>query len=122
MLYQIVATGTMVIHFTFLVYVVIGGFIAWRWPRTIWIHLAAAAWGLGSVIAGLECPLTYVEHWARRKAGEQGLTRGFIDTYIEGIIYPEQYTRVLQVLVGLAVLISWVGYARRRARRPRPAA
>ena len=36
--------------------------------------------------------MTLVEHWARRQAGETGVGRGFIDQYIEGVLYPERYT------------------------------
>jgi len=107
----------MLIHFAFLAYVVLGGFLAWRWPRTVWLHLAMAGWGLSTVVFRLNCPLTYIEDWARRKAGEQGLTTGFIDTYLEGVIYPQRYAGLMQLLAGLAVVISWAGYAMLRARR-----
>jgi hypothetical protein len=115
--YQLLATATMVVHFAFLAYVVTGGFLAWRWPRTIWLHLAAAGWGFSTVLFGIVCPLTYVENWGRQKAGEQGLSAGFIDTYIEGVMYPQRFAGLMQLLAGLAVVTSWVGYAMLRARR-----
>jgi hypothetical protein len=119
-MYQILTTLVLVLHFGYLAYVVAGGFLAWRWPVTIWLHLAAAGWGL--VIAanpwGWRCPLTDAEHWARRRAGQAGYDAGFVDRYIEGVLYPEQYTVLLQVLAGLLVVGSWVGfYFRRRSRR-----
>jgi Protein of Unknown function (DUF2784) len=117
--YQFLATATMVFHFAFLVYVVTGGFLAWRWPRLIWPHLLLAGWGFSTVAFGLDCPLTYVEDWARRKAGEQGLTTGFIDTYLEGVVYPQRYAGLMQLLAGAAVVTSWAGYAMLRARRSR---
>ena len=33
---------TMLVHFTFLVFVMFGGFLAWNWPRVIWSHLLTA--------------------------------------------------------------------------------
>lgn len=117
--YLILAAVTMIVHFAFLVYVVTGGFIAWRWPWTIWVHLAMAGWGFSTVVFGFNCPLTYVEDWAREKAGRQGLTRGFIDTYLEGVIYPERFAGAMQLLAGVAVVTSYVGYAILRARRAR---
>jgi hypothetical protein len=119
-LYQVVASATMVVHFLFLAYVVFGGFLAWRWPKTIWLHLLLAAWGFSTVMFGIHCPLTYIEDWARRRAGEHGLTTGFIDTYIEGVVYPQRFAGLMQVLAGILVVTSWAGYAMRRARRPRP--
>jgi hypothetical protein len=110
MAYEWLATIVLCAHFAFLAYVILGGFLAWRWPRAFWPHLAAAAWGLAVVAIPLTCPLTNVEDWARRKAGEQGLGDvGFIDRYIEGVLYPERYTRLLQVAVAVVVLGSWLG-------------
>lgn len=117
-MYRALTTAILVVHFAYLAYVVVGGFLAWRWPRTIWLHLVAAAWGLVVVAFPLVCPLTAAEDWSRRRAGEAGLTRGFIDRYIEGVLYPERYTLALQVLAGLLVVGSWVGFLlRRRSRR-----
>ena len=117
MFFKILATVVLALHFCFLAYVIFGGFLAWRWPRAFWPHLAAAAWGLAVVGIPLTCPLTSVEDWARRSAGERGLTQGFIDRYIEGVLYPERYTHLLQVLVGVLVLFSWLGAYRMRKRR-----
>jgi hypothetical protein len=63
----------MALHFGFLGYVVAGGILAWRWPRAIWPHLPLAGWGLITVVFHLGCPLTDLEDWARRRAGEPGL-------------------------------------------------
>jgi Protein of Unknown function (DUF2784) len=117
-IFKILATAALAAHFCFLAYVIFGGFLAWRWPRAFWPHLVAAAWGLAVVSVPLACPLTYLENWARLEAGESGLTQGFIDRYIEGVLYPQQYTRLLQVAVAVMVLGSWLGTCRRyRTRR-----
>jgi hypothetical protein len=114
--YKTLVTVILAAHFGFLAYVLFGGFLAWRWPRAFWPHLVAAAWGLAVVAIPLTCPLTYAENWARKRAGEPGLTRGFIDRYIEGVLYPARYTHLLQVLVGLLVIGSWLGAYRWRRR------
>ncbi|MFF5226700.1 DUF2784 domain-containing protein [Dactylosporangium sp. NPDC000521] len=117
-MYEVLASTVLVVHFGYLAYVVLGGFLAWRWTWALWPHLAAAAWGLAVVSIPLTCPLTLVEHWARRKAGETGVGRGFIDQYIEGVLYPERYTHLLQVLAGVVIAVSYAGiYLRRRKRR-----
>jgi hypothetical protein len=114
-MYRLLADAAMVVHFAFLVYMAVGGFLAWRWRRTIWAHLAVAAWGVLSVVTGVECPLTLAEDWARHSAGQEGLpTSGFIDHYIEGVIYPEEYTNLARLGVAVLVLFSYVGYVLRR--------
>lgn len=117
-MYSALATAVLVLHFCFLAYVVLGGFLVWRWPKAFWPHLAAAAWGLAVVTVPLTCPLTVAEHWARRRAGQSVSDRGFIDTYIENVLYPERYTHLLQVLVGVLVLVSYaVALVKLRHRR-----
>jgi hypothetical protein len=117
--YRFLADATVVVHFAFLIYVVLGGFLAWRRPRMIWPHLAAASWGLLIITNSVECPLTYLENWARERGGEQGLgASGFVDTYVKGVIYPAQYTQLLQLLVVACVLVSWSVPLRRLHRGP----
>lgn len=108
--YRLLASAVLVLHAVYLAYVVVGGFLAWRWPSTIWLHLMAAGWGLVVVSAQLRCPLTYAEDWARRRAGEVGLSRGFIDRYVEGVLYPERYAGLMQALAAAAVFMSWAGF------------
>jgi hypothetical protein len=115
--YRLVADLVMLVHFGFLVFVVTGGFVAWRWPAAIWAHLGAALWGLATVVFSIRCPLTDVEDWARVRAGQARLSgTGFIDHYIENVLYPERYTLALQVLAAGVVAVSWVGYVVRRRR------
>jgi Protein of Unknown function (DUF2784) len=116
-LYRVLADVTMVVHFAFVVYVVVGGFLAWRWPRTIVAHALAASWGLLITAMSLRCPLTPVEDTFRRKAGGEGLPGGFVDNYIEGVLYPERYVDHVRVLLVLVVLLSWIGFVVRLRRR-----
>jgi Protein of Unknown function (DUF2784) len=108
------------LHFGFLAYLVLGGFLAWRWPRAILAHLAAVIWAILIVLEWVDCPLTWAEGWARERSGDAPLTAGFIDRYITGVIYPPEYLLQSRVAVAAMVLISWVGayllWRRRRAR------
>jgi hypothetical protein len=115
--YRILAETAMAVHFLFIAFVVLGGFLAWRWPRVIWLHLAAAAWGLCIVLFDLNCPLTYVEDRAREQAGQSGLSRGFIDTYLTGVIYPERFLDEVRLLIAVVVAVSYAGVVIRRRRR-----
>ncbi|WP_067649803.1 DUF2784 domain-containing protein [Nocardia harenae] len=118
MLYRLLADGTMAVHYAFVGYVVVGGFLAWRRPRTIWAHTAAVAWGFGGILIGYDCPLTALESWARERGGQQPLPdSGFIAHYLTGVLYPASALTLVQVGVAALVLSSWAGVAvlRRRA-------
>jgi Protein of Unknown function (DUF2784) len=112
------ASGVMVLHFAFLLYVIFGGFLAWRWPRAIVPHLVAAGWGAAIILFNLDCPLTHLEDYFRARAGEPALQpSGFIDTYIEGVLYPQQYIDLARALAAAMVAVSWFGLILRARRR-----
>ena len=119
--YRLLDDVTVVVHFAFMAYVVAGGFLAWRWPASVWAHLACAGWGLATIVFGLHCPLTFVENWARQRGGEAPLRGGFIDTYLTGVLYPERAKAAVLGLVVLAVAVSWCGVALRVVNRHRTA-
>ncbi|WP_039797901.1 DUF2784 domain-containing protein [Nocardia araoensis] len=122
MLYRLLADATAVTHFAFVAYVVVGGFLAWRFVRTIWLHALAVCWGFSTIVFGFDCPLTYSENWARERAGEQRLpSSGFIDHYLTGVIYPESALGLVRALVAALVVASWIGYAWALHRRAAPA-
>lgn len=108
--YRLLADLTMLVHFTFLAFVVFGGLLAWKWRPVIRAHVVAAAWGFATIAFSLRCPLTDVEDWARARAGEDELSgTGFIDHYLEGVLYPQEYTHLIQAAAALVVLGSWLG-------------
>lgn len=124
MAYRALVVAILAAHFGFLGYVVAGGFLAWRRPAACWPHLAACAWAVLVVLRPTTCPLTAAEDWARQRAGQPPLTSGFIDRYVEGVLYPARYTAAVRALAALVVLVSWVGAgvvtARRRGSRRAP--
>ncbi|AXX34233.1 DUF2784 domain-containing protein [Actinosynnema pretiosum subsp. pretiosum] len=103
-----------VLHYAALVFLVVGGFLARRWRWLVYPHVAMAAWGLSVVVFALDCPLTMLENELRVLGGEPPLTRGFIDTYIDGVLYPESLATPVQVLVAVLVLGSWLSLAASR--------
>ncbi|MEV0432159.1 DUF2784 domain-containing protein [Nocardia sp. NPDC050413] len=111
--FRVLADLIAVTHVAFIAYVVAGGFVAWRRPRTIGAHLLAASWGFGTILIGFDCPLTYAENWARARAGVAGLPEaGFIDHYLTGVIYPDSALGLVRAVAATAVLVSWLGYLR----------
>ncbi|MBY8860165.1 DUF2784 domain-containing protein [Nocardia sp. CA2R105] len=111
MMYRLLADATVLVHFLFVVYVVVGGYFAWQWRWTIWTHLAAFGWGFSTVLFNISCPLTHLENWSRERSGEAPLpASGFIDHYITGVFYPRDALDLVRVLVVIAVALSWAGY------------
>lgn len=94
----------LVVHFTFLAFVVVGGMLVLRWPKLAWLHLPAVIWGALIEFFGWICPLTPLENDLRHRAGEAGYTGGFIAHYVTRVLYPDGLTRGVQVVLGLLVL------------------
>jgi uncharacterized protein DUF2784 len=117
-MYQIVVALAVVGHIAFLCYLVVGGFLALRWRRTIWLHVAATLWGIAITTQHLDCPLTSLERWGRARAGMAPLPPdGFIAHYIAGVIYPASWAGEVPVVVFGLVAVSWALYGRRRRLR-----
>ena len=108
-------------HLLFIVFVTAGGVLVLRWPRLAWVHLPCAAWGTYVEWSGRVCPLTPLENWLRRRAGEAGYPEGFIEHYLLALVYPAGLDRTFQLAVGAFVVAVNAGvYAlllRRRAGR-----
>jgi hypothetical protein len=104
MYYQWFADLVVVVHFVFILFVVLGGFLAMRWRKLIYYHLPAVVWGVFIEFSGGICPLTPLENWFRQAAGQSGYEGGFIEQYLVPIIYPVNLTRDLQITFGLTAL------------------
>lgn len=122
MAFRLLADATVVAHLAFVAFVVCGGLLVARWPRLVWAHLPAAAWGAWVELAGWRCPLTPLENWLRLQAGDPAYRSSFVEHYLVPLLYPSALTRELQYgLGGLVLLINAVVYVqllRRRGRKP----
>ncbi|AFR06628.1 hypothetical protein B005_3862 [Nocardiopsis alba ATCC BAA-2165] len=120
MIYRLVGEGAMVLHMAFLVYVAVGGYLAWYRLPALWPHMACALYGLGITLIGWDCPLTDIETWGRERAGQAGLPPGgFIEHYLTGVVYPREHLLTVQLLVALSVAVSWIGALILHRRRQR---
>jgi hypothetical protein len=102
--YGLLADLVVVAHFAFVLFVVLGGLLALRWPRLAYVHVPIAIYGALIEFAGWICPLTPLENALRIKAGGTGYQGGFIEHYILPVLYPSSLTRGIQVLLGCLVL------------------
>jgi Protein of Unknown function (DUF2784) len=113
------ADGVVAVHFGFLAYVLAGGFLAWRWNKTVILHGLAAGWVALVVLAHLPCPLTALQNNLRERAGQPPLSDSFINVYVRGTLFPANQQLLAQVVLGLVVVTSWV-LLLRRTRRSAP--
>jgi hypothetical protein len=123
MAYRWLADLVVVVHATFVAFVVLGALAVVRWPRLAWVHVPAAVWGVLIEFLGWVCPLTPLENAWRARAAGAGYQGGFIEHYVIGALYPEGLTRALQWELGTVVLVLNAGaygmlLARRRRGRP----
>ena len=119
-LYGLLADAMLVIHFAFVVFVVVGflliliGLLA-RWS---WIHNRAfrishlAAIGIVVLQAWFDriCPLTLWENELRRRAGASGYTETFVEHWLHKILFyqaePWVFTAIYTAF-GVLVLLVW---------------
>lgn len=105
MIYRVLADLVLVIHFAFVLFVVLGGMLVLRWTRVAWVHIPAAVWGVLIEYTGWICPLTPLENSLRLRGGEMGYSGGFVEHYILPTLYPAGLTRSTQAVLGSVVLL-----------------
>ena len=109
MRYLLLADAIALIHVLFVFFVVFGSFFVLRWPRAVWLHVPALAWGVCVEWSGATCPLTPLENRLRVLGGEAGYSEDFLSHWLFMILYPEMLTRGLQVALGAAALVLNIG-------------
>ena len=112
MLDHIAADAVLVVHFAFVLFVLLGGALVLRWPHLVWLHLPAVVWAILVEATGWICPLTPLENALRRSAGEAGYAGDFLEHHLVALLYPEGLTRGAQLFFALiAVVVNAFFYA-----------
>jgi hypothetical protein len=113
MFYRLAADLLVIAHLLFIIFVVAGGFLLLKWPRLVSLHIPAAVWGALIEFEGWICPLTPLEQYLRRSGGQSVYSGGFVQHYVEPVVYPAGLTREMQILFGIAVVaINLLAYGR----------
>jgi nitrate reductase gamma subunit len=123
LIYRALADLVLVVHLTFVLFVVLGGLLVLRWPWVAFLHIPTAIWGVLIEYSGWICPLTPLENSFRARGGEAGYSGGFIQHYIQPLLYPAGLTRGTQIVLGsLALILNLAAYgilvSRMRSRDP----
>ncbi len=106
MLYRIGADAVLLLHLSFILFVLFGGLlVAWR-RGFLLLHLPAVAWGIYIELSGGACPLTYWENLLRQLAGNEGYEAGFIEHYLLPLIYPDWLSTPVQYVLAAVVVLT----------------
>ncbi|HSL04079.1 MAG TPA: DUF2784 domain-containing protein [Nitrospiraceae bacterium] len=105
MWYSWLADLVLSMHVGFVLFVIFGGLLVVRWRWVAWLHLPAAIWGAVVEFTGWICPLTPLENWLRALGGKATYHSDFIAQYLLPVLYPEDLTRDLQLLLGTVVVV-----------------
>ena len=104
MIWRVLADLVLLLHLTFILFVILGGFLAIRWSWLKWAHLPAIVWAAALEFGGWICPLTPLEIWLLQKGGKAGYTGGFIEHYGIPLIYPTGLTPTIQWYLGIGII------------------
>ena len=103
--YALLANALVVFHLAFVLFVIFGSTLLFKWPHLVWAHVPALAWGIYIEFTHGICPLTPLENQWRFKAGQEGYDGGFIDHYIMSILYPSGLTPTVQMVLGALLVV-----------------
>ena len=96
-----------------LVLVVAGNLRGWPWVNRLWfrlLHLGAIGYVAAQAWLGVTCPLTTLEAWLRREAGQPAYSTSFIGHWLQRLLYysaPDWVFTLAYTLFGLVVAAVW---------------
>ena len=122
MLARIAADSVLVLHLAFVLFVMTGALLAFRFRWIVFAHLPAVVWAIVVEATGRFCPLTLLENELRVRAGASGYRESFIEHYVVRLLYPEGLTSGMQLALAALVLIVNVALYAMLLQRPRRAA
>jgi hypothetical protein len=105
MFYRLAADAVVLLHLGFVVFVVAGGLLVFRWRWVALLHLPAVVWAVLLEFRGWLCPLTPLELSLRASGGQAGYSGGFVEYYILPVLYPAELNSTLQIALGIFVIV-----------------
>jgi polyferredoxin len=125
--YSWLADTTLMLHLAFVVFVAGGQMVilagwarGWKWTRHLALrlaHLVAITYVALAAWFGAACPLTVLEAYWRRRAGETGYEMSFVGYWVQRLLFysaPEWVFTLIYTLFAALVVATFVGYPPRR--------
>ncbi len=105
MFYRLAADAVVLLHFGYAIFVVAGGLLVFRWRWIALLHLPAVIWGVLLEFFGWMCPLTPLELRLRAAGGQTGYSGGFVEHYIQPVLYFVDSDVIVQFAIGSFVIL-----------------
>jgi hypothetical protein len=119
-IFLLLAGAVLVLHVAIVAFVVAGLALivagnraGWRWVNALWfrsLHLLTIAVVAAQAWLGLVCPLTTLEMWLRTRAEAGAYSGGFIEHWLQALLYWEAPGWVFALAYSafaLAVALAW---------------
>ena len=88
-LWALLAVATVVFHFAYLLFVMLGALLGLRDLRWLCLHLPGVVWGIVGLAMTRPCPVTRLEKVLWEKSGRTPYDETFMQHYVFGWILPE---------------------------------
>ncbi len=111
-LYSALAICILLLHASFISWVVFGALLTRSRPVLRWLHIASLVWGILTELLPWPCPLTVLENWLEARAGVQPYQGGFLLHYLDKLVYPDISASVLTVAGVVICALNLMFYAR----------
>ena len=121
--YQDLADLVLLLHSLFVIFVIaglfltiVGGYYRWHWVLDVGfrvVHLLCIFAVIVQSWVGILCPLTTLEVWLRRRAGDVPYDGSFVRHWLEHFLYysaPEWVFTLVYTTFGLLVFLAWVRF------------
>ncbi len=118
MFYKIAADLVVLIHFLWIVFLILGAFLGRKYRAFKIFHIAGLGFSFAMQIFGWYCPLTHLEIFLRKKHDPNLTYSGsFIIHYIEKIVYIELSPWIIFLLTLMLVAVSVYIYTNKNKRK-----
>ena len=106
----------LVMHLSFIGWVMFGALLTRRRPWMASVHVVTLLYGIVVEVTTLVCPLTLAENWSETRAGVMPYHGPFLLHYLDALVYPNLPAWLL-IACGVAVCIFNLGIYALRWRR-----
>jgi len=104
-IHQLLADLVIVLHLLFILFAIFGGLLVLKKRWIAFLHIPAVLWGGFVNVTGGICPLTPLEVSHQIASGQEGYEGGFIEHYLEPIVYMSGTSRTLELSLGIVVVV-----------------
>lgn len=117
--YRILATAVILIHFAWILWVILGWLVTRRRPWLRTLHIISLFYSIAVESLPFPCPLTLAEDWCDRRAQITPYRQTFLIHFLSRLIYPNvSQSLITATAVPICVIIMGIYVVRFRRRTP----